>query len=144
MKEKITFTKLPSSKDIEFLSNNLSNYAFEKKSLFPIESFAFFIHDENENTIGGINGHLFYGCLYIDQLFILKEHRSKGLGKILMDKTEKHAMDNRCLFMSVNTMDWEAEDFYKKCGFKVEFERKGFEKNSSMIFLRKDLHHGSK
>jgi len=38
-----------------------------------------------------------------------------------------------------HTFDWEALDFYKKLGFYVEFERKGFDKNSVFYFLRKDL-----
>src|SRR5690348_12670369 len=42
-------------------------------------------------------------------------------------------------FIAVNTMDFEALGFYIKLGFTVEIERKGFDKNSSMFFLRKDL-----
>jgi ribosomal protein S18 acetylase RimI-like enzyme len=41
-------------------------------------------------------------------------------------------------FSTVNTMDWEALDFYKKLGYEVEFERHGFLKDSIFYFLRKE------
>jgi hypothetical protein len=36
-------------------------------------------------------------------------------------------------------MDWEALPFYQKLGYEVEFTREGFQKNSKMYFLRKEL-----
>jgi ribosomal protein S18 acetylase RimI-like enzyme len=57
----------------------------------------------------------------------------------LMEAAQKLAKESGCNFMAVNTMDWEALDFYKKLGFYVEFERRGFDKNSIFYFLRKDL-----
>lgn len=56
-----------------------------------------------------------------------------------MKEAEKLAYDNHCNFIAVNTMDFEALDFYKKLGFVIEFERHGFDKNSTMYFLRKDV-----
>lgn len=34
-------------------------------------------------------------------------------------------------------MDWEALGFYQKLGFIIEFERRGFLKDSVFYFLRK-------
>ena len=56
-----------------------------------------------------------------------------------MLKAETLAKDNAGHFIAVNTFDWEALDFYKKLGYYVEFERKGFDKNSTFYFLRKNL-----
>jgi ribosomal protein S18 acetylase RimI-like enzyme len=56
-----------------------------------------------------------------------------------MQKAETLAKQSGCRFIAVNTFDWEALEFYKKLGFYVEFERKGFDKNSTFCFLRKDL-----
>jgi len=55
------------------------------------------------------------------------------------EKAESLAKKSHCHFIAVNTFDWEALDFYKKLGFYVEFERKGFDKNSIFYFLRKNL-----
>jgi hypothetical protein len=56
-----------------------------------------------------------------------------------MSHAENLVKDNHCHFMTVNIMDFEGLEFYKKLAFIVEFERCGFDKNSSMYFLRKDL-----
>lgn len=72
--------------------------------------------------------------LWIDQSL-----RGKQYGIQLMRNAEQLAIDNRCNFIAVNTMDFEALEFYKKLGFTVEFDRHGFDKNSIMYFLRKNL-----
>ena len=56
----------------------------------------------------------------------------------LIQAAEKLAIEKKCLSAAVNTTDWEALDFYKKLGYRVELERK-IAKNSVFYFLRKDL-----
>ena len=80
-----------------------------------------------------------YGGLFVGQLWVTEKFRGKGYGIQLMQKAEALAKESKCNFIAVNTFDWEALDFYKKLGFDVEFERKGFDKNSIFYFLRKDL-----
>lgn len=129
----------PKAEDIQLLNDGISEQARQKKGMKPLGFFAFFIRDENGKIVGGCNTCTLYGCLYIDQLWLEKSLRGKGYGKQLMQKAEDLAKENGCQFITVNTFDWEALDFYKKLGFYVEFERKGFEKNSIFYFLRKDI-----
>ncbi|MBY0280671.1 MAG: GNAT family N-acetyltransferase [Alphaproteobacteria bacterium] len=124
---------------IRTLSNGIKDYAFEKKGQGPIEPFAVSLRNENNDIKGGCNGVLYYGCLYIDQLWIDKNYRGKKFGTQLMQTAENLGRERGCLFSTVNTMDWEALDFYKKCGYFVEFERKGYHGNSTFYFLRKNL-----
>ena len=56
-----------------------------------------------------------------------------------MQSAVELAKNKKCLFVAVNTMHWEALDFYKKLGFYIEHERHGFEKNAIFYFLRKNL-----
>jgi ribosomal protein S18 acetylase RimI-like enzyme len=56
-----------------------------------------------------------------------------------MQSAEELAKCKNCLFLTVNTMHWEALNFYKKLGYVVEFQRNGFDKNGVFYFLRKDL-----
>lgn len=65
--------------------------------------------------------------------------RGNGYASKLIQKAENLARMRGCLFMAVNTMDFEARPFYEKHGFKVEFVREGFEKGAEMFFLRKEL-----
>ena len=63
--------------------------------------------------------------------------RGKGYGSKLMKKVEDYGIKKGCNFATVSTMDFQALDFYKKLGFKVDFERHGFLKNSIFYCLSK-------
>lgn len=92
-----------------------------------------------EQVFGGASGTLFYGSLYVDSLWIDKTLRHQGWGKKLMCEAEKIGKENDALFVTLNTMDWEALPFYQKLGYSIEFVREGYEKNSKMFMLRKTL-----
>jgi GNAT superfamily N-acetyltransferase len=139
MKFQVTHTLAPLQKDIEILGKGISQNAKEKRNLDPVEPFAFFIRDENNEIRGGCNGNIGYEWLYIDQLWVDKSLRGQGYGSTLMQAALNLAAEKKCLHAAVNTGDWEALDFYKKFGFRVELKRDGLANNSLFYFLRKDL-----
>lgn len=139
MSYKIAFVENPDPKDVQILNDGIMAYAKEKVGFDPIRFFAFFIRDEKEQIIGGCSCDMLYGCVYVDSLWVNENFRGKGYGKQLIQQAEKLAKENDCNFISVNTMNWEALDFYKKLGFQVEFERHGFVGDSVFYFLRKNL-----
>jgi predicted acetyltransferase len=135
----ISFESNPNARDIEVLADGIKAYAKEKKALAPWDYFAFFIRDHDNNIMGGCDGNALYGCLYIDQLWISETIRHAGWGTKLIDAVLDYGKKCGCTFASVDTMDWEALNFYQKLGFKVELERTGFHKNSVSYSLRKEL-----
>lgn len=139
MKYKLDFENNPSPEDIQVIADGYMQNAFLIKGHKPIAFFGIFIRDESNKIHGGCNGNTLYGSLYIDGLWVTENLRGQGYGTQLMQAAEKYALELGCTFLTVNTMDWEARDFYQKLGFYIEFERQGFEKDSVMYFLRKDL-----
>ncbi len=136
----LEFTKKPTSEEIEALTAGLSEYAQEKKGItLQAQSFGFFHRDFQGAILAGCNGVICYKTMFIDQLWVSKNLRGHGIGTQLMQKAETLAKDLDCQIIAINTMDWEAESFYKNLGFKIDFERPGYEKNSKMIFLSKAL-----
>jgi len=136
---KILFEENPDPNDVQVLGDGIIAYAKQQKGLGPIRVFAFFIRDENNNIVGGCKGDMLYGCLFVSDLWVSEPLRNQGYGSQLMQAAVQFGKEQGCLFAAVNTMDWEALEFYKKLGFHVEFERHGFEKNSIIYFLRKDF-----
>jgi GNAT superfamily N-acetyltransferase len=135
----LIYEPAPSSEDISFLLKGINQEAFQKKNQSPIELFAYFIRDDLGILKGGLTGTLYYGCLYIDQLYLIPELRKQGYGTKLIQAVENLAISEGCTFSTVNTMDWEAKGFYEKLGYTVEFERQGYKNNSSLYFLRKNF-----
>ena len=139
MNYQINYEANPRSEDIQILNDGIFEQAKQKKDMKQLDFFAFFIRDESGKIVGGCGGDNMYGGLFVGQLWVTEQLRGKGYGTKLMQKAENLAVESGCNFIAVNTFDWEALDFYKKLGFYVEFERKGFDKDSVFYFLRTDL-----
>ncbi|MFU7598181.1 GNAT family N-acetyltransferase [Legionella pneumophila] len=129
----------PNQEDIQVLGNAIMKQATQKKGFNPLDFFAFFIRDADNTIVGGCNGSALYGCLYIDQLWVSDLLRKQGWGAALIEAALQYGKENGCTFATVNTFDWEALGFYQKKGFKIEFERHGFLKDSVFYFLRKNF-----
>ena len=139
MKYPILFTNNPTQDETKILWQGISQHAKQMRGLKPGEAYGFFIRDEAENIKGGCSGYLFYGCLMVDLLWVDESIRNQGYGTTLMLAAENLAIQKQCHFMTGNTMDFEAPVFYKKLGFFIEFERRGFDNDSIFYFLRKNL-----
>lgn len=139
IKYKISYEEHAKQEDLQILGDGIIAYAKLKKGQPPIEFFTFFVRDENNVIKGGCNGSLYYGCFYIDQLWLDESLRNKGFGTQLMQRAEQYAREKKCLFATVNTMDWEALGFYQKLGYTIEFKREGYLNDSIFYFLRKNL-----
>lgn len=134
---KIDITTNPSNKDIDFLSDRLKE---ESIAFGLVSSFGLFMKDENDKIIAGCNGYILFGGIYTDQLWVDPRYRMSGIGRKIIAKVEEHGRENGCKIASVTTMSFQnARGFYEKLGYTVDFERHGYNMNSSMIFLRKIL-----
>jgi ribosomal protein S18 acetylase RimI-like enzyme len=56
-----------------------------------------------------------------------------------MESALKYGRGNKCLFAFVETMSFQALDFYRKVGFELEFTRSGYKHRTLFHYLRKAL-----
>jgi ribosomal protein S18 acetylase RimI-like enzyme len=89
--------------------------------------------------LGGVNMTLIHGGLYIEQLWVAPQLQGQGYGRELLTRAEQLGRERGCTFVYLQTMDWEAPQFYQKQGYQVEFVRSGYQQDSKMILLRKDF-----
>lgn len=139
MNLKLSFEENPNQEDIQRLIRGITDYAKQQRGFDALDFFAFFIRDENNTIVGGCNGGTLYGGLHIDSLWISEVIRNKGWGTKLVHAALTYGAEKNCNFVTVNTMDWEALEFYQKLGFNIEFQRSGFHKNSVFYFLRQEF-----
>jgi predicted acetyltransferase/N-acetylglutamate synthase-like GNAT family acetyltransferase len=135
----ICYQEHVSLEDETVLLEGIMQEALEAKGMGRIQSFAFFIRDSKKKILGGVKGATYYGCLYVDSLWVAPEHRKKDWGSKLIQECEKLGKERECTFVSLTTMDWEALPFYQKLGYQTEYVREGYEKDSKMFVLRKTL-----
>ncbi|HHT9776239.1 TPA: GNAT family N-acetyltransferase [Legionella pneumophila] len=136
---KLSFLENPNPDDVQILTNGIKAYAKQARGFESLDFFACFIRDADNSIVGGCSGGTLYGGLHVDNLWVSESIRHQGWGTKLMQEALKYGNEKGCAFATVNTMDWEAIEFYKKLGFELEFERHGFQKNSVFYFLRKEF-----
>lgn len=125
--------------DILILTRGLDANAKQKRGLPPMDFFAYFLRDDDNKIVGGCYSLIYYGCLYIDQLWIDEKFRGQDFGTKLVKAAEEYALSKGCLFSTMETMDWEALEFYKKLGYYKESEQHGYVNGIVMYRMRKDF-----
>lgn len=90
------------------------------------------IIQDNGTIAGGLYGRSIWGTLEIQKLAVSEEYKNKGLGKQLVLAAIEEAKARNCDYVSLNTFNFQAPEFYEKLGFeKIGTEHdfpKGFEK----------------
>ena len=76
-------------------------------------------YDGDGTVIGGILGGTYWGWMYVDILWVHKDHRNRGIGSRILQAAEREAVRRGCHHVHLDTMSWQAPDFYKKHGYEV-------------------------
>ncbi|MDX2346989.1 MAG: GNAT family N-acetyltransferase [Legionella sp.] len=133
----LNMTESSNQTDIEFLTQKINAETPEYGEAYP---FDFFTRDDKNNIIAGANGFVIYGVIYTDQLWVDSAYRKKGLARDLMEKIHQFGIKEGCKKASVSTMSFQnAQSFYEKLEYQVDFERHGHIKSSSCFFMSKNL-----
>lgn len=121
------------------LLEGINATATHMPAMHRVRPFGIFVEDAHKLVKGGLTGFTYYGCLYIDMLWVETSLRSQGWGSQLMAAAENLARKRECRFATVNTMSWEALPFYQKLGYQIEFTREGYLNQAKKFMLRKTL-----
>lgn len=98
-----------------------------------------FVANKKRFFLGAIVVELFWGALHIKYIYVEDKYRGHGVGTQLMENALKYGRDNKCPFAFVETMSFQALEFYQKMGFALEFTRSGYKHETSFHYLRKAL-----
>lgn len=135
----INFTNQPSRQEIDVLCKGLEQHSKQTIGKSSFEPFGFLVHDDNKTLIAGCTGVFMYGVLNIKLLWVDEIARNKGLGKKLIEKAETLAKEYNCRYITLETFNWQAKEFYEKMGYIIEFQYDGYDNDSKFYFFRKKL-----
>jgi len=103
------------------------------------QSLCVFARDEVGNIIGGLTGRTYWQYLDIAFLWVDEKYRGKGCATALMKAAEAEARSRGCQRVFLDTLSFQALDFYQKLGY-AEFGRlAGFGGKYDRIYLHKRL-----
>ncbi|MFW9955730.1 MAG: GNAT family N-acetyltransferase [Candidatus Thorarchaeota archaeon] len=98
-----------------------------------------FMHNEQDEIVGGLAGNIFGGWIYISLLWIDKSIRGKGYGTKLMQMAQKEAIKSGCKHIHLDTYSFEARPFYERLGFEVFAVLEDYPQGHNKFFLKKHL-----
>lgn len=93
--------------------------------------FALVLSDDQNTTLGVLNAFTAFAEIYIDDMWVDSHYRGKGYGRQLIQALEDHFKGRGFNNINLVTNQFQAPEFYKKCGFELEFIRKNI-KNSKL------------
>jgi N-acetylglutamate synthase-like GNAT family acetyltransferase len=106
------------------------------------KSFAVSVRD-GEKVVGGVVGECWMNVLFIQLLWIDDAYRGSDIGTRIMAEIEDQARNFGAVRAYVDTMSFQAPDFYRKCGYEEFGSIVGYPENVTRHWLTKDLapHH---
>jgi len=102
----------------------------------------FFLLDEDENVRGGILGEVCWNWLEIHTLMVDEDLRGLGYGTKLLVEMEQIAIESECDFIKVDTLSFQALDFYQSNGYTVYGTLDNVGRDFKHFYLKKDLIRG--
>jgi len=99
---------------IEYESKNGIDVNYKRFSL---------IMSKDDAVIGVLNAYTTFAEIYVNDLWIEQVFRGNGLGRKLLLELEHRFKGKGFNNINLVTSDFQAPEFYEKCGFKAEFRR---------------------
>ena len=109
----------PSENEIKYIRESLDRFNFSIVGEDGHTPLHIVEYDGKGNVIGGILGGTYWGWMYVDILWVHESHRNQGIGTRLLREAERKAVRRGCHHVHLDTMSWQAPEFYKKQGYEM-------------------------
>lgn len=87
------------------------------------KKFAIILRAHDGSFIGALQAYTAFAEIYIDDIWVSPDYRCRGLGRKMLTLLEKRFQNKGYNNINLVTSDFQAPDFYKRCGYAVEFVR---------------------
>ncbi len=101
----------------------LTEYDTENGVKYNFRRFAFVAND-GDLKVGYLTGYSYYSEVTINNIIVIEKYRNKGIGSSLIKRVVDYYKNKNFNNVNLVTNEFQAPNFYKKCGFDLEFVRK--------------------
>lgn len=123
----------------EFINREFTEYGRANKVTLGYDEFCFVAKDKDGNIAGAITGRAYYDEVHIVDLIVSSKCRRGGIGKKLVGTVEDNYKGRGYKTITLTTFGFQAPEFYKKLGYKIEFVRENEDPKLSKYFFMKNL-----
>ncbi len=131
----------PREEDCQIVRDGLNNYNGPFAGPDNLRPLAIFARDDSGAIRGGLLGETFWRWLHISILWVNESDRHQQIGTRLLAMAEKEAVDRGCMGAFVDSLSFQAPDFYRKNGYLAWGEIANLPPDHSRIFFQKPLKH---
>jgi len=137
--EDLTIEDDPRPEDVATLSERLYEYNADITGRHDGRHLAVFVRDGEHRIVAGLSGWTWGQTGFVQNLWVQRELRGRGLGQRLLDAAEREAERRGCHEMHLDTHSYQAPDFYRRTGYEEIGVLPGWPGDTTRIFFRKPL-----
>lgn len=119
MKARLVLEENASPEDVKAVSNGLGKFNEARVGPENYAPLRLFLRDDQDRIVGGLLGVFFWGWLAIEYLWVSEELRGQGYGTTLLETAENEARKRGVKNVNLDTMSFQAPDFYLKMGYRI-------------------------
>ena len=120
----------------DFFSYYFKDYSYNK--LYKTSEFDtwVFVAHKDDKIIGAIKGDIMWNVIHIDLLMIHPDYRKLGIGSQLYNLAIEYGKKENCTMATVETFNFQAPEYWKSKGFKIDFVRSGYGENTLYFYSK--------
>lgn len=103
------------------------------------KALASYLANSQGDIFGGATGFTLWDWLEVEIVWIWDGLRGQGWGRKLMQSIEDAARSRDCNHSHLITWDFEAPDFYQRCGYTIVGRLDDYPPGHTRFWLRKEL-----
>lgn len=135
----ITLEQEATEAERKIIDDNLIRFNEQSVEYHHYKPLSIFIRDEQDVICGGLIGASYWGWTAIDRVWIREDLRGQGYGRKLLEMAETEARIRGCRGIHLDTLSFQAPEFYKKLGFVVFGQIEDTPVGHTRYFLKKRL-----
>ena len=129
----------PAPEDVELVRAGLRQFNLARTRADDARPLMVFLRGPAGQVVGGLTGMTFWGWLAIDHLWVREDARGRGYGARLVQMAEEEAVARGCRRALLDTMSFQAPEFYRKLGYQEFGVLEGFAGPHSRHYFQKAL-----
>ncbi len=125
--------------DEKFITDHLGDFNAQIAGPDNHQPLNIFLRNGQNQLVGGLLGATYWGWLIIEIFWIAEEARGHGYGQKMVQMAEQEAIKRGCRHAHLDTMSFQAPDFYAKLGYTEFGKLEGLPAGHNRHYLQKQL-----